>query len=210
MVTHFEIPEQRVLLQNITWDFFEQLLTELGLKRSVRLAYHRGTLEIMNPSWEHEHYNRLIEALIITLVEELNLNIWLGGSVMLKRVHMKAGKEPASCYYLKNEPKIRRKKNLDLQIDPSPDLALEIDLVGSALNQLILYADLDIPEIWRYNGSQLYFYQLNHGAYVMANNSPTFPFLSGARVQEYLEQCQTDGFIVALNELRQWVKSLEK
>jgi Uma2 family endonuclease len=208
MVTNLEIPEQRVLLQNITWDFFEQLLTELGLKRSVRLAYHKGKLEIMTPNWEHEYYNRLIESLIVTLAETLNLNIWLGGSVTLKRVHMNVGKEPASCYYLKNEPRVRGKKNLDLKVDPAPDLALEIDLIGSSLNQLILYADLDIPEVWRYNGSQVSFYQLNHGAYVICNNSPSFPLISGTTIQTYLENCKTEGLITALTKFRQTIKSV--
>ena len=41
---------------------------------------------------------------------------------------MNQGIEPDQCFYIQNESKIRGKKRLDLQKDPPPDLALEIDV----------------------------------------------------------------------------------
>ena len=41
--------EQRVLLQNISWQLFESLLLEMGEQRSTRLAYYKGKLELMTP-----------------------------------------------------------------------------------------------------------------------------------------------------------------
>lgn len=89
--------EQRFLLQNISWQLFENLLVELGEHRSTKLAYHKGNLEFMAPLWEHENPNRKIEAMVIALVDELKLNIEMGGSVTLKRLERAAGKEPDSC-----------------------------------------------------------------------------------------------------------------
>lgn len=42
-------PGQRVLLRNISWDEFEQILEEMGESRAARLAYYKGMLEIMVP-----------------------------------------------------------------------------------------------------------------------------------------------------------------
>lgn len=75
MVTTSTPIEQRVLLKNISWQLFESLLLEMGEQRSTRLAYHKGNLELMTPLWEHENRNRLIECLISTLLEELNLEL---------------------------------------------------------------------------------------------------------------------------------------
>ncbi|NES83565.1 MAG: Uma2 family endonuclease [Moorea sp. SIO2B7] len=205
MVDISKLAEQRVLLQNISWQFFENLLEELGEKRSHRITYYQGQLEIMTPLWAHENYNRLIDRLIVSLIEELNLEVWMGGSVMLKRANMNVGKEPDSCYYIQNEGRVRGKTDLNFNVDPPPDLVLEIDLGGSHLNQLILYADLNIPEVWRYDGSKIYFYQLNHGAYVECDRSPTFSLLSAAEVHEYLEQCKTLGLTTALGQFRTWI-----
>jgi len=52
-------PGQRVLLRNINWSEFEQILDELGNSRASRLAYYRGILEIMVPLAEREDGNIL-------------------------------------------------------------------------------------------------------------------------------------------------------
>lgn len=113
MVITSTLVEQRVLLKNISWQLFESLLLEMGEQRSTQLAYYKGNLELMTPLWEHENSNRLIERLISTLVEELNLEFNPGGSVTLKRSHRSVGKEPDSCYYIQNEARVRGKTTID-------------------------------------------------------------------------------------------------
>ena len=40
-----------------------------------------------------------------------------------RREDLEKGLEPDQCYYITNEPKIRGKLELDLSVDPPPDLA---------------------------------------------------------------------------------------
>ncbi|MEG4225989.1 Uma2 family endonuclease [Microcoleus sp. N9_B2] len=142
MLTISTPPEQRVLLPNISWQLYESLLGELGNKRSTRIAYHQGQLEIMVPLPEHENRNRLIDRLIVTLIEELNLEYNPFGSMTIKKRKKADGKEPDSCYYIQNEALVRGRTELDFAQDPPPDLALEIYFTSSSLNQFDLYADL--------------------------------------------------------------------
>ncbi len=207
MISTSSPAEQRVLLKNISWQLFESLLQEMGEQRSTRLAYHKGKLELMTPLWEHENRNRVIDRLISTLIEELNLEYSPGGSFTLKRREMSAGKEPDSCYYIQNEAWVRGKKEIDLTQVPPPDLALEIDITSSSLNQLSIYSDLGVPEVWRYNGSRLQIYQLQNGEYVECGFSPTFPLLPATAVEEFLEQCQTLGVTQAVRQFRQWIRN---
>jgi Uma2 family endonuclease len=199
--------EQRVLLQNISWQLFESLLEELGENRSTRLAYHKGKLELMTPLPEHENRNRLLDKLIVALIEELKLEYNLFGSMTIKRQDMKAGKEPDSCYYIQNEARVRGKIELDFTVDPPPDLALEIDITSSSINQLEIYADLGIPEVWRYDGHTIHFYQLQGKKYVECDRSPTFPILAAPKVSEFLEQCKTIGVATSSNQFRAWVRN---
>jgi hypothetical protein len=60
----------------------------------------------------------------------------------IKKRQKAAGKEPYSCYYIQNEALVRGRTELDFAQDPPPDLALEIDITSSSLNQFDLYADL--------------------------------------------------------------------
>lgn len=207
MVITSTLVEQRVLLKNISWQLFESLLLEMGEQRSTRLAYYKGNLELMTPLWEHENSNRLLERLISTLVEELNLEFNPGGSMTLKRSDMRVGKEPDSCYYIQNEARVRGKTTIDLTQDPPPDLAIEIDITSSSLNQLALYADLGVPEVWRYDGRRLKIYQLQKGEYIECAYSPTFPLLPATKVEEFLEQCQITGVTTSVRQLREWVSN---
>jgi Uma2 family endonuclease len=65
-----EIAEQRVILSNISWQTFEQLLKELGDNRSTRLAYNNGLLEIMTPLGPM----RTITALLTIWLEQLQMS----------------------------------------------------------------------------------------------------------------------------------------
>jgi Uma2 family endonuclease len=207
MLTVINTGEERTLLENISWDLYENLLTEIGEDGKARLSYYRGELEFMTPLPAHENYNRQIERAIVMLAEELDLNYNLFGSMTIKRPDLEAGKEPDSCYYIANEPAVRGKTKLDFTQDPPPDLAIEIDITSSSINQLALYAALGVGEVWRYDGAALIFYQLDGGKYTVVDRSPTFTILSPVRVLEFLADCQTDGLNRAVKLLREWVRT---
>lgn len=96
-------PGQRVLLKNISWDEFEQILDELGNNRGSRLAYHKGVLEIMVPLTEHEDGKIIIGNLVEILLEELDIEFTNLGSTTFKRRDMASGVEPDACFYIQNE-----------------------------------------------------------------------------------------------------------
>jgi Uma2 family endonuclease len=198
--------EERTLLQNISWHLYENLLVEIGDNGTARLSYLRGDLEFMTPLPAHENYNRQIERAIVVVAEELDRDYNLFGSMTIKRPDLEAGKEPDSCYYFANEPAVRGKTKLDFTQDPPPDLAVEIDITSSSINQLALYAKLGVGELWRYDGAELIFYQLRSGSYVSVDLSPTFPMLSSVRVLEFLADCQTEGINRSVKMLREWIQ----
>lgn len=207
MLTVINTGEERTFLRNISWQLYESLLKEIGDDGKARLSYHRGNLEFMTPLPAHENYNRQIDRIIIVIAEELDRNHNVFGSMTIKRPDLEAGKEPDSCYYFANEPAVRGKTKLDFTQDPPPDLAIEIDITSSSLNQLALYAALGVGEVWRYDGSELIFYQLQSAKYVVVDRSPTFSLLTPARVLEFLAECQTDGLNQAVKTLRSWVRA---
>jgi Uma2 family endonuclease len=206
VLTVINTGEERTFLQGISWNLYENLLAEIGDDGKARLSYYREDLEFMTPLFQHEKYNRQIDRAIVVLAEEQDLNYNLFGSMTIKRPDLAAGKEPDSCYYIANELAVRGKTKLDFTQDPPPDLAVEIDITSSSINQLSLYATLGIGEVWRYDGSVLIFYQLQSGRYVSVDRSPTFPILPPDRVLEFITDCQTDGVNQAVKNLRKWIQ----
>ncbi len=65
-------PGQKLILNDVTWQEFEDILEELGEHRSSRIAYARGSLEIMTSLPEHETSKVLISNLLEAIPEYLH------------------------------------------------------------------------------------------------------------------------------------------
>ncbi|MDF5734811.1 MULTISPECIES: Uma2 family endonuclease [unclassified Nostoc] len=198
--------EQRTVLHNVSWETFEALLRDTGEDRGSRFAYDCGVLEIMSPLFEHENPKIQFDRFILVLAEELGIEIISAGSTTLKRRITKRGIEPDTCYYIQNEPAIRGKVKLNLETDPPPDLAIEIDITSSSVNKLGIYSALGITELWRYDGQNLKFYQLIDGQYAECKFSIAFPLVLVREISKFIEQSKSIGEIALLKSFRAWVR----
>src|ERR1700722_8059939 len=153
-------PEQRFILYGVPWRTYERLLRAFADRPGVRLTYDRGTLELMTLSHEHENRGHLLGRLVVTLTVELGLPLKGGGSTTFRRRRRQRGLEPDECYWIGSEALVRGKEKINQRRDPPPDLALEIDVTHSSLNRLAIYAALNIPEVWRFEGLSLACYLL--------------------------------------------------
>ncbi|HCF25885.1 MAG TPA: hypothetical protein DEV81_01380 [Cyanobacteria bacterium UBA11049] len=198
--------EQRTVLHNISWETFETLLRETGEDRGSRFAYECGILEIMTPLLEHENPKIQFDRFIFALAEELEIEIKSAGSTTLKRQVTNRAIEPDNCYYIQNEAPLRGRQKLDLETDPPPDLAIEIDITSSSVNKFGIYSALRISELWRYDGRNLKFYQLQSGQYIEGESSLAFPIVSVNDMSGFIEQSKTMGEIALLKSFRAWVR----
>lgn len=198
---------QHILLEGLSWATYQALLNELGDHRSSRLAYAQSVLEIIMPSDLHELINRILEAIIRALAEELNLRLRGYGSTTLDRENLARGVEPDSCFYIQNVERILGKK-LDIQTDPPPDLAIEVDITSSSKRRFGTYLALQIPEVWRYTERLgIVIYQLQNREYVECEFSPTFPMISGSVLMQFLQQATTEDDTSVIRALRQWFRT---
>ena len=196
----------RVVLHNISWQQFENLLVDLGESRAARVAYDDGTLEIMTPLPEHEYYKEALGDAIKDIAEVLDQDYESLGSTTWKREIKKAGVEPDNCFYFQNEPKIRGKLEYDLNQDPPPDLALEIDVTSKSLSRFSIYARLGVPEIWCYDSGELKIYQLQNEGYIEVETSQVFPTLPIQELPALIEQYRPQGRRAIRRAVREWAR----
>ncbi|HEY9813871.1 MAG TPA: Uma2 family endonuclease, partial [Candidatus Sericytochromatia bacterium] len=135
------------------------------------------------------------------------IEIKSAGSTTLKLKIENRGIEPDNCYYIQNEIAVRDRQELDLETDPPPDLAIEIDITSSSINKFGIYSALGVPELWRYNGRLLKFYQLAEGQYIECEFSIAFPIVSVTEMSRFIEQSKTTGEIALLKSFRAWVRN---
>ena len=199
-------PGQQLIMTDVSWLMYEQLLEEFGEKRGSRINYSEGVLEIMVPLPEHEDDKVIIADLVKVLLEELDIEFRSLGSTTFKNEAMRRGIEADDCFYIENEVAIRGKKRIDLNIDPPPDLALEIDITSRT--RFDNYEVLGVGELWRFNGTELEINVLESGRYIQVDESPHFPsFALREIIPQYLERSKIEGRNKIIKEFRSWVKT---
>jgi len=197
---------QRVVLHDVSWQTYQALLSDMGDHRSSRLAYDRGVLEITMPSDLHEFIKRLLERIVTTLTEELNLKVRSIGSVTLDREDLSQGVEPDSGFYIQNASHIRGRK-LDLVNNPPPDLVVEVDITSVSTRRLKIYKQLQVPEVWRCTAQAIEIKHLQNGEYTSHEYSLAFPMVSAVTIQQFLEQGKdTDDDNEVVRSLRSWIQ----
>jgi Uma2 family endonuclease len=141
------------------------------------------------------------------MCEEMGLEISRTDSMTLTRDDLEKGREPDSSFYIQNESIVRGLENIDLATALPPDLELEVEYSRSAVNKLILYAAMGIPQFWRYNGTVLRVYVLNQRKYEEVQLSPTFSRIPVKEIPRFIRDIRTNGEIATTRAFRTWVKS---
>ena len=210
MATVVSQPERLVILEGVSWETYERLITEHGEKCGTRFTYDEGVLEIMVLSSRDEEPNRTLALLVEVLAEEMSIDLRRLGSTTFKRKDLHKGFEPDSCFYIQHEDAIAGKEEIDLAIDPPPDLTIEVDITRESLNRFPIFAAVGIPEAWRFDGTTVTIFQLELGTYVETPNSAAFPTLTGEIATRFLDQSQKLKSTEWLREVRTWARTQSK
>lgn len=200
--------EQRTVLHEISWDTYEAILRDHEDRSAPRFTYDRGTLEIMSPQIPHERYNRFIQLLVQIAAERLDLELYSFGSTTCKREDLERGIEADSCFYAEHGASLRAKDRLDLNVDPPPDLAVEIDITHSSLDKLGIYGALGVPEVWRYDGERVQMLVWIEGRYVERPRSRAIPAIESAALADLLRGSLELDDIDWLRRGRAWADTL--
>ena len=198
------VGEKRVTFQNLEWQAFKQIQKLLTERSQARFTYDRGVLEITMPLERHERFARLIELFIRILVVETGQMVKTMGSTTLDREDLLKSAEPDNGYYIQSFDLVADHE-IDLAIDPPPDLVVEVDITHTDIKKDALYAGMGVPEFWRFNGQAWRILCLADGAYVEGDRSPTFPMLEKADLYRFLESALLNE-VAAEIEFRQWVR----
>ena len=194
--------ERRVVMNGISWELYQQLLAEVG-DGHQRLTYYRGRLEIMSPSLYHEKTKKVIARLIEAYADEAAISIEGLGSTTFSDKDLAKGLEPDECYYIAHAQVMIGKREIDLPIDPPPDLAIEIDISPPDVARQPIYAAMGVPEAWRYNGRELqYLQRTDDASYHPVEASHAFPALPPQLMNELLVLGLARGQSAAVAEWR--------
>jgi len=198
--------ETRTVMENIRWETFVELAEQR--RGSVpRMTFDEGVLELMSPRRQHENIGRLIGRLVETYTEALQIEVQSVASITFKRKDLQKAFEADESYYIEHAELIRPKEEVDLTIDPPPDLVIEVEITSSAIRKLKLFAAMGVPEVWRHDGEHLQMFILGNSQYEPVPSSPALPGLTVAAIDSLLAKRFDVGETALIREFRQ---SLER
>lgn len=197
-----------VLVIPATWGVYEGFLAARGTScPGLRITYDRGRLEFMTISSPHDRYRYFLRRIVDTVTEELAIPVVGQGETTVRRRDLDRGFEPDEWYYIQNALRMRAVRELNFEVDPPPDLAIEIEISRSLADRIALYAAMGIPEVWRFDGEELHILHLQpDGTYAERANSLAIPQLSAADVNRVLRDVDAADTTTLFRNFRRWVR----
>ncbi|XZE20367.1 Uma2 family endonuclease [Pirellulaceae bacterium SH449] len=195
------LPEVRMVLREVAWETYDALSDQRD-GRTPRMTYDRGILEMMSPAREHENIGRLLGRLIETYSEVHDIEIISVASMTVKHSGLSKGFEPDESYYVTHAAQVLGKKDMDFEVDPPPDLIVEVELTSSAIKKMDLFAAMKVPEVWRHDGKNLSMYRLVDNQYQSILSSVELPGLVSERINATMGLRNSTGETKLIKEFR--------
>ncbi len=202
--------EQRIAIRALPWELYDALSDAIGERQSVYLAYDGKDLEIMTKGRVHEHFSGLFGKLVSAITDDLRIGCRGAGETTWKRPEIARGIEADQCYYVLAEKLAKdiaavKRRSQDISDYPNPDLAIEIDISPSEIDRAVIYAALEVLELWRFDGETIIIEQLErHRAYVPAEASRFLPIRSD-ELRRWIVEENTDDMAAWREQLRAWI-----
>jgi Uma2 family endonuclease len=117
------------------------------------------------------------------------------------------GLEPDECWWVQSEALVRGREEIDLEVDPPPDLVIEAETSRSALDELPLFASLGVGEVWRYGEEGLTIHVRGQtGRFMVRTASRCFLWLPIAEFGLQIAAARTTDETSWIRAFRVWVR----
>lgn len=196
----------RFVLDGVSWRRYLHLLQAFDGRR-VRVNYCRGSIEITSVSCLHERYKALWSLLISMRALYAEDPCAGFGSMNLRRRSKRCGLEPDACFFVQHEPQSRGRRCFNWEVDPMPDLVLEIELEQNEINRLDILAELGVPEVWHWHNYHLATLLLSGSkTYTASERSQVFPDIKPGELTAICEIAFQQGDLKMVKALETWVR----
>jgi Uma2 family endonuclease len=200
--------DDQVVHLKVSWSAYEALVESLGDNSHVRLTYDGEILEIMSPGSRHDFLASLLGDMLASVRLEWRIELTSYRSTTFRADKPTRGFEGDQSYYVGDlKTRIRDVWNVDIAIDPPPDLVVEIDITNSSTNKFPTFVRLGVPEVWHYTPQAFVWHALEGGAYAPITTSRTIKGLPLVEVEKRIATAQPGDTLALLAEWQQWLRN---
>ncbi|MGB6298737.1 MAG: Uma2 family endonuclease [Rivularia sp. (in: cyanobacteria)] len=196
-----QLPPGTVVRMPGTWEDYCKLRDSRGDRSIPRIKYCNGEILLMSPLLKHGREAHLLASIVETLLDSKNRNYEAFTPITMD-IPEEGGIEPDYCFYIDNWKAAVGKDRINWQIDPPPDLVIEIDVTSyTAAEDFLAYK---VPEVWLFKNSDLSIYGLSEDTYQQQSFSKYFLEVDLFEIiSSVLKVASEQGTGVAIRGLRQ-------
>jgi Uma2 family endonuclease len=204
--------DQRIVIPDLSWEGYVADNDAIVERPSIRMFYCDGRLTLLTESRKHGWYAECLGDLVKELARGLKLVIEHAGSATFRRRAKKGGVEGDKTYYF-GEHAVRMKgpQDIDLNVQPPPDLAIEVEVPHSADDAVITWGRLGVAEVWRFDPIAMecsFWTRRSDGTYDRIERSLAFPMLTPDDVIEQMGLAAELGSGEWYSRLGGWVRKV--
>ncbi|KAM3099165.1 Uma2 family endonuclease [Phormidesmis sp. 146-35] len=134
-----------------TWESFKLIQQGLTDSPGVKLAYYKGTIELLMPGQDHEFFKSLIGYLIETFFYEKGINFKPTGSMTQEKA-TEASAQADESYCIG-------------ELKPIADLSIEVVFTSGGESKLARYRTLGVSEVWFWQDGLFTLHHLREDGY---------------------------------------------
>ncbi|MEW4566405.1 Uma2 family endonuclease [Tautonia sp. JC769] len=205
-------PGQFVELVDIGWDQYVAISEAIGERPNPRLIYCDRRLEIVVTSRRHDWFAERLGQLVVAVASGCGIRWEDAGTATYRRADEEVGVEGDKTFYLgPHAEQMKGAVDIDLDSQPPPDLAIEVEVSHSANQALKVWGRLGVPEVWRFDPLRdrvTFWRRKDDGTYEAIDRSRGLPALTPADVLEQLKLADAIGAGEWFARLNDWVRDV--
>jgi Uma2 family endonuclease len=204
--------DEAVTIRVRDYQAYATISDALDERPGARLIYCDGGLTFLGTSRLHDRYGERLVNLIQNLANSFEITWEDAGRATFRREDMDVGLEGDGTFYFDEHAEIMKGPvNIDLSVQPPPDLAFEIEVSRSADKARMVYGRLGVPEVWRFDAEAwtLGFWQrCEDGTYAEAPRSRFLPMIDAADILAQLRLSDELGSSAWYRQLMDWIRDV--
>jgi Uma2 family endonuclease len=141
--------EDYFLFEGGGWELYDRLDDWAGERSGVKIVYLDGDVEVMGKSRPHDWFARRLNHLVWALARATGVACDDAGETTIRRKPVDAGSQADEAFYFgANAVRMAGPKEDDPEVDPPPDLVIEIQVSNPVKRALSAWARIGVPEVW--------------------------------------------------------------
>jgi Uma2 family endonuclease len=204
--------DQRIVIPDLSWEQYVAINDAVVERPSIKMVYCDGRLTLLTQSRKHSWHSERLGELVIELARVLKVPREDAGSATFRRRAKKGGIEGDKTFYFReNATKMKGSKDIDLNVQPPPDLAIEVEVSHSADDAVLVWGRLGVAEVWRFDPIAMecsFWSRRSDGTYSRIEQSLAFPMLTTADVVEQMRLADQLGSGEWYAGVERWIRKV--